>query len=96
MSRYRLSPAAQADLEEIWDHSAERWGLDRAEGYIRDLQRSIERVAGDPAIGPICDDVRAGYRKIPSGAHVVFYREADDAVEVIRILHQRMDPDGRL
>ena len=87
---------ARADLAEIWDYSAERWGVDRSEVYIRDLQRAIERVAVDPAIGPACDDIRVGYRKLPSGSHVIFYREVDDAIEVIRILHQRMDLDDRL
>jgi toxin ParE1/3/4 len=40
MTRYRLSPKAQADLEEIWTYSVERWGEARATAYltaIRDL-----------------------------------------------------------
>jgi len=26
MTRYILSPAARADLDEIWEYSAENWG----------------------------------------------------------------------
>ena len=29
--------------------------------------------------------------RYPAGSHVVFYRETDDTIDVIRVLHQRMD-----
>jgi toxin ParE1/3/4 len=44
MSGYVLSPRARADLEGIWDYTAERWGVDQAEDCIRLLQRAIETV----------------------------------------------------
>ena len=28
-----LTPRARADLDEIWDYTADRWGLDQAETY---------------------------------------------------------------
>lgn len=97
MSRYLLSPAARADLDEIWDYTCQRWGIEQAEDYLRQLQRSIERAADDPRIGETIDQVRPGYLKLASGSHVVFYRlTADSAVDVIRILHQRMDIDRHL
>ena len=38
------------------------------------------------------DDARQGYRKQPIGSHFVFYRITDvGPIEVMRILHQRMD-----
>jgi toxin ParE1/3/4 len=47
--RYVLSPRAQADLDEIWDHTSELWGVDQAEFYTRQLWRHIEAVALKPA-----------------------------------------------
>jgi toxin ParE1/3/4 len=35
--------------------------------------------------------VRPDYRKYPSGSHVLFYRLTDDGIDVVRILHERMD-----
>jgi toxin ParE1/3/4 len=35
--------------------------------------------------------VRTGYRGSRVGAHVIFYREVTEGIEVVRILHQRMD-----
>jgi plasmid stabilization system protein ParE len=34
---FALTPRAQRDLAEIWDYTAERWGLDQAETYTRQL-----------------------------------------------------------
>ena len=90
MTAYVLSPRAQTDLDAIWDYSAENWGEARAERYIRELQNAIETVAADPRRGP-CDEIRAGYRRYPAGAHVLFFRLAPGGIDVVRILHQRMD-----
>ena len=97
MSQYLLSPATQADLEQIWDYTRGRWGVDQAEEYLRQLQRAIERAAANPRIGRACDEVRPGYRKLAAGSHTLFYRVIAEAViDVVRILHQRMDVDRHL
>lgn len=93
MSTYRLTPAARRDLSRIWDYSEERWGLQQAEVYLRDLQTCLERLADDPRRGRPRDEVRPGYRSRAVGNHVVFYVVSDGGVDVIRVLHQRMDPD---
>lgn len=95
--RYLLSPAAQADLEQIWDYTHDRWGVDQAEDYLRELQRAINRIAANPWIGRACDEIRPGYRKLAAGSHTLFYRvTAEDVIDVVRILHQRMDVDRHL
>ena len=95
--RYVLSPAAQADLEQIWDYTFDRWGVDQAEHYLRELQLVIELVAANPGIGKMCEEIRPGYRKLAAGSHVLFYRmTADNVIDVQRVLHERMDPDRQL
>ncbi len=91
MSRFTLSPRAQADLEEIWDYTEARWSRDQAEIYVRQIKTAIENLAADPSRGRACDDVRAGYRKYPVGSHVLFYRVRPDGVDIVRVLHGRMD-----
>jgi toxin ParE1/3/4 len=89
--RYTISPRAQGDLDEIWTHTVKHWGIDQAEFYIRQIGRQIEAVAARPLIGHACPEVRAGYYKYPSGLHVLFYRLIEGGVDVVRILHERMD-----
>ena len=97
MSKYVLSPAARADLEDIWDYTCQRWGDDQAENYVRDIQRAVERVVGNPLIGRPCDEVREGYRRHAVGSHTLYYRVAGDGlIDVVRILHKRMDIDRHL
>ena len=95
--QYLLSPAAQADLEQIWDYTHDRWGVDQAEDYLRELQRAINRTAANPRIGRACDEIRPGYRKLAAGSHTLFYRvTGEDLIDIVRILHQRMDVDRHL
>jgi toxin ParE1/3/4 len=97
VSRYLLSPAAQSDLEHIWDYTRQRWDADQAEEYLRELQRAIERAAANPRVGRSCDEIRPGYLKLVAGSHMLFYRvTADGAIDVVRVLHQRMDVDHHL
>ncbi|MCK9249673.1 MAG: type II toxin-antitoxin system RelE/ParE family toxin [Solirubrobacteraceae bacterium] len=96
MSAYRLTPAAQRDLSSNWDFTEERWGVGQAETYIRELQAAIERVAADPDRGRTRDEIREGYRSYTIGSHAVFYLAHADRVDVVRILHLRMDPGRHL
>lgn len=93
MTGYRLTPAAQRDLASIWDYTAERWDLGQAEAYVNEIRGAVERIADDPRRGRPCDEIREGYLRYTVGSHLLFYRENSyGGVDVIRILHQRMDP----
>jgi toxin ParE1/3/4 len=97
MSGFLLSPAARADLAEIWDYSADRWGVEQAEHYIRDLMSACQGLADKRMKGRAIDDIRAGYFKLSVGSHFLCYRLTDAGViDVVRILHQRMDIPERL
>lgn len=93
---YRLTPAAQRDLSAIWDYTVERWDADQAETYVLEIRSAIERIAEQPNRGRAVDDICVGYRRYAIGSHLVFFVESDDGVDVIRILHQRMDPTRHL
>jgi toxin ParE1/3/4 len=53
-------------------------------------------VAEDSLRGRDCGDIRPGYRRYGIGSHTVYYVDRPDTIDVIRILHQRMDPSRRL
>ena len=48
---YVLSPRAEADLAEIWDHTQSRWARDQAERYLRQIQAALEPLAQNPRLG---------------------------------------------
>ncbi len=95
MNRVKFSPAAIADLEGIWDYTAEQWGPDQAEHYIDSIRDACLGLANGEKKGRIVD-VREGYLKYAVMRHLIFFRELDTGLTVIRVLHQRMDPDRHL
>ncbi|KXP12434.1 plasmid stabilization protein ParE [Tsukamurella pulmonis] len=96
MTGYRLTPAARHDLSSIWDYTEERWDVRQTETYMVEIRAAIERIAEDPDRGRVSDDVREGYRRYAIGSHLIFYRPRIDGVDVVRVLHQRMDPTRHL
>lgn len=87
---YRLHPLALADLEDIWSYTASRWSLEQAESYHAAIVAAFEGLSiGSKQGRP--SDVREGYFKYAVGSHLVFYRYSKDGVDIVRILHQRMD-----
>jgi toxin ParE1/3/4 len=96
MSRVVLSPKAKSDLSEIWDYTLAEWGVDQAEKYVRDLWEAMQQQACDFSTSIDISDVRSGYRKVISGSHVIFFKLTDDGIDVVRILHQRMDFERHL
>ncbi|RQS75562.1 type II toxin-antitoxin system RelE/ParE family toxin [Burkholderia sp. Bp8963] len=91
----RLTPLAESDLEEIWRYTFTNWSLEQADQYHRDLIETMEAFARGDKSGRVCT-VRDGYFRYAVGSHVVFYREAAYDLDVIRILHQRMDVERHL
>jgi toxin ParE1/3/4 len=64
MKGYILSPAAQADLGQIWDYSSRSWGAARANRYVLDIRHACEALANGSRQGRPIDDIRPGYRKL--------------------------------
>ena len=96
MAQYALSPAAQADLESIWEYSLRHWGEAQAETYIRSIQTACEALAKGTIVSRAVEEIRTGYRKVAVGSHVMFFRIQQDTVEIMRILHQSMDIERHL
>jgi toxin ParE1/3/4 len=92
----KLTPAAKADLRNIWIYTAANWNEDQAEAYSRILNRAIDRLAANPGLGKSLGQIRQGYFKFPAASHLLIYRSAGDTIEVVRILHKSMDVDRHI
>ena len=84
---------ARQDLEEIGRYSLERWGRRQMAKYLRQLDRTIQKLTTQPeALGQDRSYVKPGLRSLRHKQyHFVFYRVRGDSVEILRILHQRRD-----
>jgi toxin ParE1/3/4 len=97
MSTLRLTPAARNDLSEIWDWTARRWDDAQANIYVGELHAGMLRIAEDPRRGRDRTEMAEGYRSYAVGKHVLWFTvPSAETVDVIRVLHQRMDPSRNL
>jgi toxin ParE1/3/4 len=97
MTGYLLTPAAQADLGQIWDYSVRTWGEAQAERYVLSIRDACQALADGSKQGRSIDDIRPGYRKLAVASHLLFYRVTDNGlIDVVRILHKRMDAPAHL
>ena len=88
MKRWRLTRKARADLADIWTYTANQWGIDQAERYILQIENELTGASNGTGLVRQLE----GFWRIKSGHHVcVFRRLSDGEIEVIRILHERMD-----
>jgi toxin ParE1/3/4 len=92
----RLTPLARADLDGIWDYTVSNWGVGQAERYVRVIDAVCRDLAAGRVAGRRADVVRPGLLRCAAGSHVVFYRLSEGGIDVIRILHRRMDVERHL
>jgi toxin ParE1/3/4 len=96
MSRYILSPAAEADIDGIWEYTADTWSVEQADRYVMSIKQACASISTDGRQGRPIPNVRKGYRKLSVGSHFVIFRLVDEYVDIVRVLHQRMDISSRL
>ncbi|SNC75097.1 toxin ParE1/3/4 [Marinobacter sp. es.048] len=97
MPNFKLSRKAKADLKFIALYTEREWGRDQRNHYIFQFDQCFNLLGENPNLGQSCDEISSGYRQYPQGSHSIFYRVATEGVvEVIRILHKRMLPEGHL
>lgn len=84
------------DLEEIWLYSMKTWSLKQADSYHSMILKEIEFLAVRPKSGKDQQYIRTGYWSFKIKSHVIFYRIFEKELEIIRILHERMDIPNRL
>ena len=92
---YRLAPLAQADLEQIWIHTAKNWSIEQADTYHKNLVAAFEGLATGAKRGRPTD-VLPNFQKYLCGSHMVYFLDFPDRLDVIRVLHQRQDAHQRL
>ena len=93
MRKLHLSPAAAEDIENILQYTLDTWGENQFEIYLATFQQTFDVILADPE-SPFSkerNELFQACRSIPSGQHIIFFRVRKGNIEIIRILHKRMD-----
>jgi len=97
MASFSLTQKALSDLLEIGRYTQKQWGTEQRNTYLKILDDCFHQLATNPSKGKDCSEIREGYRKSKAGSHIVFYRQSQNhKIEIVRILHERMDYETKL
>lgn len=88
---YRLTPAAQNDLAEIWRYGAMTWSDEQADRYLDVLVNGFELIAEQPELSRLRAEFSPPVRIFPTGSHLVVYIVDQQGVTILRVLHNRRD-----
>jgi toxin ParE1/3/4 len=91
-----FTPAAIQALDGIWDYTFDKWGPAQAERYARMIQDTVSGLGKGAQRSLSAEHIRTGYRKALVGMHVIFFRESEDTIQIVRILRQQMDLPAHL
>lgn len=96
MAEYRLTERAVADLESIFDYSADPFGFSQAEFYLLGLAEALLKIVATPKLAHSIQDIRADYYRYLYEQHAIYFQRLKAAtgqeasILVVRVLHQRM------
>ncbi|PTN08201.1 type II toxin-antitoxin system RelE/ParE family toxin [Mangrovibacterium marinum] len=97
MAKVILRQEAIDDLNDIWDYTFEQWDEKQADKYYSMLKFACKEIGGNPEIGREYLAISANLFGFKSGKHIIFYDLiSKDEIEIVRILHERMDLKIRL
>lgn len=89
--RLRFHAAAERDFTNIGIRSKPAWGKARTRAYLDALERKLQDIVENPMLGHDAELPRPGLRRISAGRDVIFYTFDEHEVQIVRILHDRMN-----
>mgnify|MGYP003584349382 CR=1 FL=1 len=95
--KFIISEKANEDIEKIWLYTYENWSQEQADRYYNLILDEIEFIAENFESGKSVDYIKKGYRATLVKSHIIFYKKSKrNIVEIIRVLHQKMDVENRI
>ncbi len=88
---YRLSREADQDLEEIFDYTVRKFGLEQAINYVSEFEETFASLMANPELGRKRDEIRSDLRSFVKGNHTIFYRILKNHIRILRVLHGSRD-----
>lgn len=91
-----FSRKAFIDLHEIWNYTAFTWSVKQADRYFTLIFKEINHICITPDTGKNLDYIKKNYRSSRVKSHIIIYKISPAKIEIVRILHEKMDIKNRL
>jgi toxin ParE1/3/4 len=89
--RYRVSKAAERDLEEILAYWSERVSVVISDRLLDAITERFWLLGEYPEAGRPCDEIAAGVKSFPAGKYLIYYRRGSQGIEILHIFHGARD-----
>ena len=97
MAKVILRQEAIDDLNSIWGYTFEKWSEKQADKYYATIKMACNGIGDSPNIGKKYYEISKNLLGLKYGKHIIFYQQmSNDRIEIIRILHERMDLKNRI
>ncbi|MCA1774079.1 MAG: type II toxin-antitoxin system RelE/ParE family toxin [Loktanella sp.] len=85
LTAYRLTPAAQDDVADIWLSTLQQWSIEQADRYAFDSLLFMPEMARERP------EFDSPVRIHPSAEHLIVYRIQQDHLVILRVLGAGLD-----
>jgi toxin ParE1/3/4 len=97
MPEYIISDKALEDINTIWIYTAENWSVEQADRYYNLIIDEIEYIVDNLDMARDFGKIRKSYKYSKVKSHLIFFKkDKSNEIEVVRVLHERMDIENRL
>lgn len=97
MAKVVFRQEAIEDLNDIWIYTFSEWSEIQADKYYAALEFACLQIGNNPDLGKAYHGISNDLFGVRAGKHIIFYQIiSKDRIEVIRILHERMDLKNRI
>lgn len=96
MTKFVLSNKADKDLADIFEYGILNFGVESATKYLLGINEKFQFISENKELGSSADEICKGLKRITYNKHVVFFKEQQGAVLIVRVLRREMDFDRHL
>jgi toxin ParE1/3/4 len=97
MAKIVFRQAAIDDLKDIWNYTVEEWSEKQADKYYASLKFGCLQIGVNPELGKEYEEIKSNLFGLRTGKHIIFYQVINEQeIEIVRILHERMDLKNRM
>lgn len=97
MVKLILRQEAISDLTDIWEYTVENWSENQANKYYETIKIACRDISKNPKLGREYLEISRNLFGYKINKHIIFYHSVSpNEIEVVRILHERMDLKNQL
>lgn len=90
---YQVTRSAQRDLQEIYLYTSQEWGRRQGDLYLAALRTRFSWLRINKPLWRARTELGAGIYSYMHERHVIVFKEDAGCLQVLRVLHERMELD---